>query len=70
MNLVYKIYNNVDKTPAGTDGSMASRGCVYVREGYRRGSALLRASVFDPLKRRWMAVVDMVQVVFLQVCHR
>lgn len=57
------------KPPAGTDGSMASCGCVYVRGGYREGSALPQASVFDPLKRRWMAVVDMVQVVFLQVCH-
>lgn len=28
-----------------------------------------RTELFDPLKRRWMAVADMVQGVFLQVWH-
>ncbi|XP_071752315.2 kelch-like protein 23 [Centroberyx gerrardi] len=41
--------------------SVACCGCVYVIGGYRGGSAMGRTELFDPLKRRWMAVADMVQ---------
>ncbi|XP_035538103.1 kelch-like protein 23 [Morone saxatilis] len=41
--------------------SVACCGCVYVMGGYRGGSAMPRTEMFDPLKRTWMAVADMVQ---------
>ncbi|XP_059202663.1 kelch-like protein 23 [Centropristis striata] len=41
--------------------SVACCGCVYVMGGYRGGSAMPQTEVFDPLKRRWMAVADMIQ---------
>ncbi|XP_037646043.1 kelch-like protein 23 [Sebastes umbrosus] len=41
--------------------SVACCGCVYVMGGYRGGSAMSQTEQFDPLKRRWMAVADMVQ---------
>ncbi|XP_078112192.1 kelch-like protein 23 [Sander vitreus] len=40
--------------------SVACCGCVYVMGGYRGASAMPQTELFDPLKRRWMAVADMV----------
>ncbi|KAA8596014.1 hypothetical protein FQN60_011305, partial [Etheostoma spectabile] len=39
--------------------SVACCGCVYVMGGYRGASVMSRTELFDPLKRRWMAVADM-----------
>ncbi|KAG8001331.1 Kelch-like protein 23, partial [Nibea albiflora] len=41
--------------------SVACCGCVYVLGGYRGDAAMPQTELFDPLKRKWTAVADMVQ---------
>ncbi|XP_070687413.1 kelch-like protein 23 [Pempheris klunzingeri] len=48
-------------TPRYYHCSLACCGCVYVMGGYRGASAMPQTELFDPLKRRWTAVADMVQ---------
>ena len=41
--------------------SVVLQGCVYCIGGYRAGAATARTEQYDPLKRRWQALADMVQ---------
>ncbi|XP_056145982.1 kelch-like protein 23 [Lampris incognitus] len=41
--------------------SVALRGCVYAVGGYRAGAPERRAEYYDPLKKRWFPVADMIQ---------
>lgn len=41
--------------------SVAMRGCVYAVGGYRGGAPAREAEFYDPLKKEWFPVADMIQ---------
>ncbi|XP_030199925.1 kelch-like protein 23 [Gadus morhua] len=41
--------------------SVALHGCVYAIGGYRNGAPENQAECYDPLKRKWFPVADMIQ---------
>lgn len=48
-------------TPRYYHCSVALRGCIYAVGGYRGGAPAREAEFYDPLKKEWFPVADMIQ---------
>lgn len=48
-------------TPRYYHCSVAMRGCVYTVGGYRAGAPARESEFYDPLKKEWFPVADMIQ---------